>query len=42
LNTYVTNEGVEKNVGGKNTFDLKAGEIIRIESPGGGGYGKAE
>jgi len=39
-NSYINKEGVLKNVGSKNTFEVLAGEIVRIETPSGGGYGK--
>ncbi|MCA9593704.1 MAG: hydantoinase B/oxoprolinase family protein [Myxococcales bacterium] len=29
-----------RNVGGKATFDVAAGDVLRIETPGGGGFGK--
>lgn len=38
-NIYITADGVEKSAGGKNTFTVQAGERVRIETPGGGGFG---
>jgi N-methylhydantoinase B len=35
-------EGVEERLPGKGTFDLKAGDVLSIRTPGGGGYGKAD
>lgn len=40
-NILITRERVEKSIGGKSTFDLKAYESVRVETPGGGGYGSA-
>jgi 5-oxoprolinase (ATP-hydrolysing) len=31
-----------RDVGGKGSFDVAAGERVRIETPGGGGYGRAD
>ena len=40
-NTIVRNNGMrEINFGGKNTTSVAPGDRIRIETPGGGGYGK--
>jgi N-methylhydantoinase B/oxoprolinase/acetone carboxylase alpha subunit len=33
--------GVEKDLGGKVSFRVKAGDKVIVETPGGGGYGKA-
>jgi N-methylhydantoinase B len=33
-------EGIEERLGGKDTFDALAGDIISIRTPGGGGWGK--
>jgi 5-oxoprolinase (ATP-hydrolysing) len=37
----VNSDGKVRDIGGKNTIALKIGESIRIETPGGGGYGPA-
>ncbi len=41
INTLIR-EGKEKRLPGKVTFDAKAGDIVSIQSPGGGGWGKAD
>ena len=38
-NYKIDRDGKRTNLGGKNTFVAKRGERIRIETPGGGGYG---
>lgn len=38
-NTLIDLEGVEKNIGSKNTFEVRPYQRVRIETPGGGGYG---
>jgi N-methylhydantoinase B len=40
-NTSIIANGVEQSLPGKCTRELKSGTRIRIESPGGGGWGKA-
>ena len=35
-------DGAERDVGGKATFDAPAGAVIRIHTPGGGGFGPAK
>ncbi len=40
-NTLVTSDG-DKALPGKMRFEVVAGDVLRIESPGGGGWGKAE
>jgi N-methylhydantoinase B/oxoprolinase/acetone carboxylase alpha subunit len=35
-------DGRQEALGGKVSLTLKAGDRLRIESPGGGGYGPAE
>lgn len=37
-NTLIDQNGVRKNIGGKNTIVVKKLERVRIETPGGGGY----
>lgn len=41
LNTLIKADGQRINLGGKNTVDVEAGDSICIETPGGGGWGKA-
>jgi N-methylhydantoinase B len=36
---YVLRNGVEKDIAGKCSFSVEAGDILVIETPGGGGYG---
>jgi 5-oxoprolinase (ATP-hydrolysing) len=38
-NNYMICGGTKTDIGGKNSITLKAGDSIRIETPGGGGYG---
>jgi N-methylhydantoinase B len=38
-NSIVEATGRERNLPGKCNFDVKAGDIVRIETPGGGGWG---
>jgi 5-oxoprolinase (ATP-hydrolysing) len=38
-NLYIRQDGTFLNLGGKNQFKAAAGERIRIETPGGGGFG---
>ena len=40
--TAITSNGEEQQLPGKCTGELKAGTRIRIESPGGGGWGKVK
>ncbi|KAI3632101.1 hypothetical protein MIR68_009937 [Amoeboaphelidium protococcarum] len=41
VNTLIKADGQSKfNLGSKNSVTVKAGDLIRIETPGGGGYGK--
>ncbi|KAH8426372.1 uncharacterized protein LDX57_004110 [Aspergillus melleus] len=39
LNLWIKNNGLVVNIGGKNQCQVKAGDRIRILTPGGGGYG---
>jgi len=39
-NLYIRNDGYIMNLGGKNEIITEPGDRIRIETPGGGGYGK--
>jgi 5-oxoprolinase (ATP-hydrolysing) len=39
LNLLIRKDGRQVNLGGKNAVRVEAGERIRIETPGGGGYG---
>jgi len=41
-NEWIKADGSRKNLGGKNLFNAKAGDRIRIMTPGGGGYGRSE
>jgi len=41
-NLYIKKSGKIISLGGKNTVDVDAGDRIRIETPGGGGYGNIE
>jgi N-methylhydantoinase B len=36
----VIHNGEEKHLPGKGTFDLKAGDVLSLRTPGGGGWGK--
>ncbi|HUQ68584.1 MAG TPA: hydantoinase B/oxoprolinase family protein [Planctomycetaceae bacterium] len=40
-NTLTKATGETINLGGKASFDVAAGDVLTLESPGGGGYGKA-
>ena len=40
-NLLISGEG-QKDLGGKNCFMVKKFDIVRIETPSGGGYGQAE
>jgi 5-oxoprolinase (ATP-hydrolysing) len=40
LNLIITKQGTVLNLGAKNTYKAQCGDRIRIETPGGGGYGK--
>ncbi|KAJ5351202.1 hypothetical protein N7452_000176 [Penicillium brevicompactum] len=39
LNLWIHKDGLTVNIGGKNQCNVKAGDRIRILTPGGGGYG---
>jgi len=39
---YLVVQGIEKPLPGKGSFLIKAGDVISIRTPGGGGYGKPE
>lgn len=39
LNTLIREDGSTLNLGGKTTIRVQPGEIVRIETPGGGGWG---
>lgn len=41
LNLLIRYDGVIINLGGKNTCEVVSGDIIQINTPGGGGYGAA-
>lgn len=41
-NTLITAEGVRKNIGSKNCFKVWPYDRVRIETPGGGGFGLLE
>jgi len=40
LNLFIRNDGSMLHLGGKNEISAEPGDRIRIETPGGGGYGK--
>jgi N-methylhydantoinase B/oxoprolinase/acetone carboxylase alpha subunit len=40
-NTLIHADGSEQPLPGKVTFDVVAGDSVRIETPGGGGWGEA-
>jgi N-methylhydantoinase B len=40
--TILVSKGKEQTLAGKDSTDARAGDVIRIETPGGGGYGKDE
>jgi 5-oxoprolinase (ATP-hydrolysing) len=42
INLLVRKNGIVVNMGGRCSGMLKIGERLRIETPGGGGYGKAD
>ncbi|GIT07279.1 MAG: hypothetical protein CM1200mP30_09090 [Pseudomonadota bacterium] len=39
-NLFIRNDGSKLHLGGKNEISAEPGDRIRIETPGGGGYGK--
>ncbi|RLB66553.1 MAG: hydantoinase B/oxoprolinase family protein, partial [Deltaproteobacteria bacterium] len=39
-NTFIRADGRKINLGGKNEIKANQGDRLRIETPGGGGYGK--
>ncbi len=41
-NVYIRNDGRMLNLGGKNKVKVEKGERIRIETPGGGGFGRLQ
>lgn len=41
-NLYIMKNGIIKNMGHKNCLKVERGDMIRIETPGGGGYGLKE
>jgi N-methylhydantoinase B/oxoprolinase/acetone carboxylase alpha subunit len=41
-NVYIKQNGQFLNLGGKNLFRAEPGDRIRIETPGGGGFGTNE
>jgi N-methylhydantoinase B len=41
-NVLVMTDGTERELGGKASIGVEAGTIIRVETPGGGGYGRPE
>ncbi len=41
-NVVVSMQGDEEERPGKGVFDLEAGQAIRLETPGGGGYGRKD
>lgn len=40
-NELVRKDGEIKDVGGKNSFKVQCGDVVRVNTPGAGGYGKA-
>jgi len=41
-NSLVTPDGETTSLAGKDSVDVRAGTVVRIHTPGGGGYGKAD
>jgi N-methylhydantoinase B/oxoprolinase/acetone carboxylase alpha subunit len=41
-NTLVMTDGAERELGGKASATVEAGTVVRVETPGGGGYGRPE
>jgi N-methylhydantoinase B len=41
-NTLVMTDGTERELGGKASATVEAGTVVRVETPGGGGYGRPE
>jgi N-methylhydantoinase B/oxoprolinase/acetone carboxylase alpha subunit len=41
-NVLIAKDGTERELGGKASTGVEAGTIIRVETPGGGGYGRPE
>ncbi len=39
-NILMHHDGAEENLPGKSSFKVKAGDLLRIETPGGGGFGR--
>ena len=39
-NIFVTKSGLIHNLGGKNSFDVKPGDRVIIQTPGAGAFGK--
>uniref|UniRef100_A0A0K0EV38 5-oxoprolinase n=1 Tax=Strongyloides venezuelensis TaxID=75913 RepID=A0A0K0EV38_STRVS len=39
INSIISLNGEKKNIGGKSTIEVSAGEMLEIKTPGGGGYG---
>lgn len=41
-NLLIKNNGIIKNIGSKNCFNVEKYDKVMINTPGGGGYGKIE
>lgn len=39
INTLIRNDGLKINLGSKSEIDVKQGDVFRLETPGGGGFG---
>jgi len=42
INTLITNDGLKINLGSKSEISVKQGDVFRLETPGGGAYGRLE
>lgn len=40
-NLLIYKDGIVVNLGSKNTVQVQGGDVFHLETPGGGGYGKA-
>ncbi|MCH7778944.1 MAG: hydantoinase B/oxoprolinase family protein, partial [Gemmatimonadetes bacterium] len=38
-NVLIMPDGTERELGGKASVSVEAGTVVRVETPGGGGYG---
>jgi 5-oxoprolinase (ATP-hydrolysing) len=39
INTLIRSDGLKINLGSKSEIDVKQGDVFRLETPGGGGFG---